>query len=74
MVGGMPGPDRNLFVARVTRGEEIEIKPRSRSPQPGMAGGGGSGGSTINFYNTIGSEIQGMALLEKMRDAVRGVF
>ena len=72
MVGGMPGPDRNLFVARVTRGEEIEIKPRSRSPQPGMAGGG-SGGSTINFYNTIGSEIEGMALLEKMRDAVRGV-
>jgi hypothetical protein len=71
-VGGMPGPDRNLVTLALTRGEQVDVTPRAGSPQRGMAGGG-SGGSTINFYNTIGSEIQGMALLEKMRDAVRGV-
>jgi len=69
MVGGMPGPDRNLFIARVTRGEEIEIKPRSRSPQPGMASGATGGSKTVNFYNTIGSDMDGMAFVEKAKAA-----
>jgi hypothetical protein len=70
MVGGLPGPDRNLFIARVTRGEEIEVKPRSRSPQPGMAGGA-SGGSTINFYTQISTEVEGLALVEKLNERIR---
>jgi hypothetical protein len=69
LVGGLPGPDRNLVTLRLTRGEEVSVKPRSGSPQAGMAAGGTGGGNTINFYNTIGSELDGMAFIEKAREA-----
>jgi hypothetical protein len=69
LVGGLPGPDRNLVTLRLTRGEEVSVKPRSGSPQAGMATGSTGGGNTINFYNTIGSELDGMAFIEKAREA-----
>lgn len=67
VAGGLPGPDRNLMMVRISRGEEFEIRPRAASPQAGMVQSGGS--KTINFYNTIGSELDGMAFVEKARRA-----
>jgi hypothetical protein len=34
-----------------------------------MATGESGGGNTINFYNTIGSDLDGMAFIEKAREA-----
>jgi hypothetical protein len=49
LVGGLPGPDRNLVTLRLTRGEEVSVKPRSGSPQQGSAAMISDGPMTKNF-------------------------
>jgi hypothetical protein len=64
-----PGFNRDNFMIGVSSGEHVKVTPAGRSAPPAAAGG-----NSIVFNTQVSSDIQGMALLEKMRDAVRGVF
>jgi hypothetical protein len=65
-----PGFDQDNFMIGVSSGERVKVTPAGRSAPPEAA----AGGNSIVFNTQVSSDIQGMALLEKMRDAVRGVF
>jgi len=64
-----PGFDRDNFMIGVSSGERVKVTPAGRSAPPEAA----AGGNSFVFNTQVSSDIQGMALLEKMRDAVRGV-
>jgi len=67
MVGGRSGADQNIVAFRATRGERIDITPAGSTSYDSHDV---MGGKTVIFSPTISREVDGMDLLESMKEAV----
>ncbi len=68
-VGGRAGPDANLVAFRATRGERVMISPAGTTNNVTNNGSP----KTVIFQPTIERDVDGMALLEQMTQAVQRI-